>query len=173
MTPPANRTALAIALVGAGLACRRSPPACNAIKNEATPVPFTAKSGPLPVLAGGPLEDGVYQATRAEGYGAVAASGRRMTLAVSAGGTELGWSGDVLDAAGATVLASIHANARVTASGNRLDLTTICSSVSPDPLPARMAYAARPGELVLGLVEAGGGFVTTYTRVPPRTDTPR
>ena len=72
----------------------------------------------------------------------------------------------MLDAAGATVLASIRANARVTASGNRLDLTTTCSSVSPAPIPARMAYTTRPGELVLGLVEAGGGFVTTYTRVP-------
>lgn len=169
MTPPANRAALAIALVGAGLACRRSLPACNAIKNDATPVPFTAKSGPVPVFAGGPLEDGVYQATRAEGYGAVAASGRRMTLAVSAGGTELRWSGDVLEATGATVLASIRANARVAASGSRLDLTTTCPSVSPNPLPAEMAYAAGPGELRLGLVDARGAFVTTYTRVPAGT----
>ena len=58
-----------------------------------------------------------------------------MTLAVTPGGTELRWSGDLLDAAGATVLASIRANARVTASGNRLDLTTTCSSVSPAPIP--------------------------------------
>jgi hypothetical protein len=148
-----------------------SPPAlCNTIPNDAKPVPYTPKAGPLPAFAGGPIEDGLYRATRAEGYGDVDPNGRRMTLAVSGGGTELAWSGEMLDAAGVTSLATLRANARATATGSRLDLTTTCSSRSPSPIPARLSYTARPGTLVLGLVDAGGDFVTTYERVP---DAPR
>ena len=170
MTGRAAGRSLQVLLAAAALAgCRRAappPPTCNTLANVATPVPFTPKAGPLPLFTGGPLEDGVYRATRAEGYGDVDHDGRRMTLAVSAGGTEIAWSGDVLDASGARVLASVRANARVSATGNRLDLTTLCASLSPSPLPAPMSFTARPGELVLGLVEAGGAFVTTYQRAP-------
>jgi hypothetical protein len=156
-----------LVLVLAG-ACRRATPApCDALPNQAPAVPFTVVSGALPPFTGGVLEDGVYQAVRAEGYGGAAPSGRRMTLAVRNGGAELAWAGDMLDAAGTNVLASLRANATVSVAGNRLRLTTTCSSISPPPLPDAMAFSASPGKLVLAFVDGAAASVTTYARRAP------
>ena len=98
-----------------------------------------------------------------------------MTLVVSGhGGTELAWSGDVLDARGATPR-RLAARERDTCRPREAGcaLTTTCSSISPSPLPTAMAFTATPGALVLALVDGGGDFVTTYTRVAVKTDTPR
>jgi len=153
--------AAAAALAGG---CRHAGHPCEALANDAAPVPFTPRSGPPPVFVGGAIEDGLYRASRVEGFGGVEPSGRRMTLEVSGNGTVLAWSGDVLGTRGETTLAKVRADARASASGNRLDLVTTCSSVTPAPLPSQLAFSAQPGVLILGLVDARGAFVTTYAK---------
>jgi hypothetical protein len=155
---------LATALLSLGAACRRAPPPCNALVNQAPRVTFIARPGPPPVFVGGAIRDGIYEASRAEGYGAAAPSGRRMTLAVSDGGTRFSWAGELLDPTGATATASIRADAAVVVAGRELALTTVCTSVTPSPLPDRMAFTATPERLVLGFVEGTSASVTTYER---------
>ncbi len=148
-------------------ACRHRAPACNAIVNQAPAVPFT-RGGRAPLLGGGAIADGLYDATRAEGFGDAPAAGRRMTLEVRNLGTRFAWAGDILDAAGANVTLSLRANANVTASGTWLALATTCSSLSPSPLPATMVFAASPNMLVLASRDEQGAVtsVTTYARRP-------
>ena len=161
---PSLLLATVVALAPSGACHRSAPPACNAIVNRARPVPFTAVPGALPALTGGAVEDGVYEAVRAEGYGGATPSGRRMTLVVRNGGAELAWAGDLLDPTGSTATASVRANATAVVSGNRLRLTTTCSSIAPSPLPDTMAFSASPGKLRLAFVDGGAASVTTYAR---------
>ncbi len=159
---------LAVTLAGAAalaVGCRHAGHPCEELANDAAPVPFAPRSGPAPAFVGGAIQDGLYQAIRVEGFGAVEPSGRRMTLAVSGNGTVLAWSGDVLGTRGETTLATVRADARASASWNRLDLVTTCASIAPSPLPSQLAFSAQPGLLVLGLADARGTFVTTYAKV--------
>jgi hypothetical protein len=160
--------ALGILVGAAALAvgCRPAGHRCEPLPNDASPVAFAPRSGPPPTFTGGAIEDGLYRAVRVEGYGGVEPSGRRMTLAVSGNGTVLAWSGEVLGTRGETILATVRADARASATGNRLDLVTSCASVAPSPLPSQLAFTASPGFLVLGLVDARGAFVTTYVNLP-------
>ena len=140
-------------------------PICNAIPNGAPSVPFTADPGAPPSFEGGQIEDGLYFATVVEGTGTTTPAGRRLTLAVTNGGTQLFWNGDVLDGTAQDIEETFAANATAIASGNTLALTTTCTSVSPSPLPASMSYTASATTLVLAFVSSSTNTaVTTYTR---------
>jgi hypothetical protein len=139
-------------------------PTCSTVPNGATAVPFTAKTGAAPTPMGGPIRDGLYYATRADGYGMITPSGRRLTLVVSGAGTQLLWIGEVLDPAGAAVTLSFRANASAVISGTTIALTTTCSSASMSPLPPAMTYTASGSDLSLGVINGADGAVTTYTR---------
>ena len=172
--PRSSRALPAPAVLAAGVllvagACKRTAPSCNTLDNQAAAVAFVARPGPPPVFAGGPIADGVYRATRAEGYGSATRAGRRMTLAVSDGATHFAWAGDALTADAANVMASIRANAQVSVKGNRLALTTTCSSVATSPLPDEMSFSATPDQLTLAFVDGAAASVTTYTRVQAGT----
>lgn len=139
-------------------------PTCNAIANGAPSVVFTAETGAPPAFTGGPIIDGLYFATDVVGFGATTPAGRRLTLAVTGGGTALFWNGQVLDGTAQDIEETFAANATATASGNTLTLTTTCASVSPSPLPASMAYTATATTLVLAVTTGAGNVaVTTYT----------
>jgi hypothetical protein len=163
-THPISALLVTATLLALTPACRRATRPCNTLVNQAPRVTFTARPGPPPAFAGGAIHDGVYEAVLAEGYGAMAPRGRRMTLAVSDGGTRFSWAGELLDPTGTTATASIRADAAVTVTGRELALTTLCASVSPSPLPDRMAFTATPDRLVLGFLEATGASVTTYEK---------
>lgn len=141
-----------------------APPVCNSAVNSAQAVPFTARTGSPPVPSGGPIVDGVYVSTATEGYGAVTPAGRRITIVVLGGASQILWTGEVLDATGATVTLSFAANTHASASGNQLAFTVDCSSTSPAPIPAALTYTATPGQLVLSLAKGADTSVTTYTR---------
>jgi hypothetical protein len=137
---------------------------CNTVSNDARAVPFTAATGTPPAPGGGTLVEGVYFATRAEGYGSATPAGRRLTLVILGGGTRMLWAGDVLDAAGGTTTLSFRATAAVTVSGSHLNVSTTCSSISPPPLPAVLAFTASGDQLVLSAETGGATSVTTYQR---------
>jgi hypothetical protein len=140
-------------------------PACNAIANGAPSVAFSAETGAPPAFSGGQIADGLYFATEVGGYGTTAPAGRRLTLAVTGGGTAFFWNGQVLDGTAQDIEETFAANATATASGSTLTLTTTCASVSPSPLPASMGYTASATALVLAVsTGAGDAAVTTYTR---------
>jgi hypothetical protein len=140
-------------------------PVCNTVTNNAPSVPFTTGTGAPPTLGGGTIRDGLYEATKAEGFGTVTPSGRRLTLVILDSASQMLWSGDVLDAAGSTVLSSFTANAAMAAFGTQIALTVTCSSTTPAPLPTALTYQATATELLLGLIDSGGnGAITTYTR---------
>jgi len=136
-------------------------PVCNTVTNNAPSVPFTTGTGTPPALNGGAIADGLYEATKAEGFGTVTPSGRRLTLVILDGATQMLWSGDVL----ATVLSSFTANATMAVSGNQITITPTCSSTTPAPLPPAVTYQSTATELRLALIDSGGnGAITTYTR---------
>jgi hypothetical protein len=139
-------------------------PVCNGAVNSAHAVPFTARTGAPPVPSGGPIVDGVYVSTATEGYGAVTPAGRRITLVVLGGASQILWTGEVLDATAATVTLSFAANTHASATGNQLAFTVDCSSTSPAPIPAALTYTATAGQLVLSLANGANTSVTTYTR---------
>jgi hypothetical protein len=122
---------------GGGTTCLNQPdltaptPMCNRAVNNARAVPFMARTGSPPVPSGGPIADGVYVSTAAEGYGATTPAGRRITLVVLAGATKMLWTAEVLDATGATVSLSFTANTDMQVSGNQLSFTVGCASVQP------------------------------------------
>jgi hypothetical protein len=155
---------------GGGTTCARGPdltaaaPACNSVVNSAHAVPFTARTGSPPAPIGGPIVDGVYVSTATEGWGAVAPAGRRITIVVLGGATEMLWTGDVLDASGAAVTLSFAANARSAAVGNQITFTVDCSSTSPAPIPPALTYTATSNQLVLSLTKGSDTSMTTYTR---------
>ena len=107
------------------------------------------RTGTPPTPMGGAIRDGVYVATAAEGYGAVSPAGRRLTLAVTGGATQILWTGDVLDGAGATVTLTFTANTHITASGNQIAFTVDCASMSPSPIPASLTYTATSDQLIM------------------------
>jgi len=154
---------------GAG-ACPNAPsltaaaPACNTVTNGAAAVPFTAGTGTPPTAMGGPIDDGVYYATQASGYGSATPAGRRLTIVILGGGTQMLWAGDVLDATGTTTSLSFRANATASVSGTQISMTTTCSSASTSPLPPALDYTAPAGQLILSLTSNGATSVTTYTR---------
>ena len=154
-----------LAVLATAPACKRKPPACNTVANNAPAIPFSA-GGAAPLLAGGAIADGVYHATRAEGFNDAPAAGRRMTLQVSDHGRTFAWAGEVLDAAGKTVTAPVSANATVSVSGTWLAVTTTCPAEGPSPLPSTMVFTATPTTLILAARDEQGTItsVTTYTR---------
>jgi len=154
-----------LAVLATAPACKRKPPACNAIANSAPAVPFSV-GGAAPLLGGGTISDGVYHAIRAEGFNDAPPAGRRMTLQVSNHGRTFDWAGDVLDAAGKTVTASVTATANVSVSGTWLAVTTTCPTEGPSLLPSTMVFSATPTTLVLAARDDQGTItsVTTYAR---------
>jgi hypothetical protein len=138
--------------------------ACNSVVNSAHAVPFTARSGTPSTPMGGVILDGLYVSTATEGWGAVSPAGRRITIVVLGGGTQMLWTGDVLDATGATVTLSFAANAHAAASGNQIAFTVDCSSSSPSPIPPALTYTASATQLILSLLNGADTSVTTYTR---------
>jgi hypothetical protein len=141
------------------------PPRCNSIANNAQAVPFTMRNGTPPTPAGGTIRDGVYAATAAEGYGAVTPAGRRLTLAVTGNATQMLWTGDVLDATGATVTLSFTANTHIATAGNQVSFTVDCASSSPSPIPASLTYTASGDQLIMSRATGADVAVTTYTRM--------
>jgi hypothetical protein len=142
-------------------------PACNTVASDGAPaVPFTARTGMPAPSTGGAIRDGLYFATRAEGYGNAPQTGRRLTLVVTTGAaTQLLYAGDVLDAAGMTPTSSFRVNATVSSlSGAQIGLTTVCSSMAASPLPSMLGYTASATELVFTLVNGNDASATTYTR---------
>jgi hypothetical protein len=140
-------------------------PACNTVSNSgAQPIAFTMRTGTPPAPAGGTILDGLYYATRAEGYGNVTASGRKLALVVAAGATQLLFGGDVLDATATTTTLTFHTNATASVSGTSIALTPTCSSVSPPPLPPSLAYTVSGSDLALALINGSDVSITTYTR---------
>jgi hypothetical protein len=139
-------------------------PTCNAIANGAPSVAFSAATGTPPMFTGGQIADGLYFATEVDGYGTTTPAGRRLTLAVTGGGTAFFWNGQVLDGTAQDIEETFAANATGTAAGSTLTLTTTCASVSPSPLPASMSYTASATRLALAAsTGAGNVAVTTYT----------
>jgi hypothetical protein len=158
---------------GGGGACPSPPdftaaaPTCNTAPNGAGAVPFTAVTGTPPAPGGGVIVDGVYRSVRAEGYGSVAAAGRRITIVVVGNGTQMLWTGEVLDATATTTTLSFAANAAVTpaaGTSTRIQLDTTCSSAATSPLPAALDFTATPSQMVLSLSSSAGTSVTTYQR---------
>lgn len=155
---------------GGGTTCSNQPdltaptPMCNRAVNSAHAVPFTARTGSPPAPTGGVIADGVYVSAAAEGYGAIMPAGRRITLVVLGGATKMLWTGEVLDATGATVSVSFTANTEISASGNQINFTVGCTSRSPPPVPATLMYTATATKLVLSLTTGADTAVTTYMR---------
>ena len=139
-------------------------PACNTLMNSAAAVPFTAGTGAPPTPAGGVITDGIYHATRVEGFGGAPAAGRRITLAVLDGGTRILWAGDVLDAMATTTVLTFRADTHVAAAGAQIAFTVDCSSSTPSPIPPSLGYTASGDQLVLQLTSNGATSVTTYAR---------
>jgi hypothetical protein len=155
---------------GGGTTCLNQPdltaptPMCNRAVNNARAVPFMARTGTPPAPTGGVIADGVYVSTATEGYGVITPAGRRITLVVLAGATKMLWTGEVLDATGATVSQAFTANTDISASGNQINFTVGCASTSPPPVPAALTYTATAGQLVLSLITGANTAVTTYMR---------
>jgi hypothetical protein len=154
----------------AGGACPPGPdlvtaaPACNTLANSAAAVPFTAGAGAPPHPAGGVIADGIYHATRVEGFGGAPAAGRRITIDVLDGATRVLWAGDVLDAAAATTVLTFRADTHAAPAGTQIAFTVDCSSSTPSPIPPSLDYTASGDQLVLSLTNNGATSVTTYTR---------
>jgi hypothetical protein len=155
---------------GDGGACPPEPdlvtaaPACNTLANSASAVPFTAAAGAPPAPGGGVIADGLYHATRVEGFGGATAAGRRITIDILEGGTRFLWAGEVLDATATTTLLSFRADTHAAPAGSQIAFTVDCSSSTPSPIPPSLAYTASGDDLVLSLTNNGATSVTTYTR---------
>jgi hypothetical protein len=155
---------------GGGSACPNAPaltapsPACNTVTNGATAIPFTTGTGTPPTPAGGTVVDGVYYATQASGYNGATPAGRKLTIVILGGGTQMLWAGQVLDATGTTSALTFTANATASASGTQIAMSTTCMSTTMSPLPAALDYTATANQLVLSLTTNGATSVTTYTR---------
>jgi hypothetical protein len=140
-------------------------PACNTVNNSGAPaIPFTMRTGTPPAPTGGAIQDGLYYATSAQGYGNVTPSGRKLALVVAAGATQLLFGGDVLDATATTTTLTFHANASASVSGNNIVLAATCSSVNPPPLPPSLAYSVSGSDLALALINGNDVSITIYSR---------
>lgn len=134
---------------------------CNTVPNTALAVAFSDGAGERPTFTGGTIVDGLYQASKVEGWNASNKMGRQMTLVVAEQGTKIFWSGDVL--AGSD-RANLKAITTVAPSGNQLALTVLCLQ-SQAAIPATMTFTATPTQLVLAAAQNDALTVTTYTRV--------
>jgi hypothetical protein len=140
-------------------------PICNAVPNGAPSVAFTADPGSPPSFIGGAVQDGLYYVTAVDGYGSAIPAGRRLTLAITGGGTQLFWNGETLDGTAQDIEQTYAANATASVSGSTLTLTTTCASVSPSPLPASVSFTATATTLALAsVISASNVSVVTYTR---------
>jgi hypothetical protein len=140
-------------------------PNCNVVVNNATAVPFTQGTGTPPMPAGGTIRDGLYEATRAEGYGGATPAGRRLTLVVLNGATRFFFAGEVLDAAGAQTTLAFRVNATAAVSGTRVVFTTTtCMSTATSPLPPALDFTATGDNLIMALTSGATTSVTIYTR---------
>jgi hypothetical protein len=139
-------------------------PACNTVTNAALAIPFTPGVGAAPAPAGGAIQDGLYEATRTEAYGAATGGGRRITFVITGGATRMLWAGEVLDATGATVTTSFRADTTIAVAGSRLSFTVDCASSTPSPIPPALDFTAAGQTLVLSLANGSTVAATTYTR---------
>ncbi len=149
-----------------GAICSNSPDyastsACNTVPNTAPAVAFTDGAGDRPTFVGGTIVDGLYQASKVEGWNISTKMGRQMTLVAAERGTKLFWSGDVL---AGSARANLKAITNVVPSGNQLAATVLCRQ-GQGAIPATMSYTATPTQLVLAAGQDDALTVTTYTRV--------
>jgi hypothetical protein len=139
-------------------------PACDTVVNSAAAIPFTALAGTAPLPAGGTILDGLYESTKTGAYGATTGTGRRITFVIVEGGTRMLWAGEVLDGAGTGVQTSFRANASISVSGTRINVTADCVSTPTSPLPAAFDFTVSDSDLVLSLASGSTTLATTYTR---------
>lgn len=138
-------------------------PMCNTLANSAALVPFTPQTGAPPAATGGIIRDGIYEATRAEGFGTAPAAGRHITVAILEGATLWLWNGEVLDAAGTQATSSFRVNAAVTIAGTVVTFQTTCMSGPSSPLPAALNFSVAGDDLLL-FQDGPNAAATTYTR---------
>ncbi len=134
---------------------------CNTVPNTAVAVSFTDGTGDPPAFTGGTILDGVYQATKVEGWNPVSRTGRRFTIVVAEQGKKLFWSGDVLTE---TESVSLKAITTAATSGNQLTQAALCLQGAVG-IPNTMSYTATPSRLVLAATQGDALLVTTYTRM--------
>jgi hypothetical protein len=151
-------------------------PACNNLPFPAARVPFAAGTGSPPIFTGGTLVDGLYTATKAEGWNTTTGSGRQMGIVIANNGKTMLWFGQTLNAdgsgdvdAGSANLAWLRGNYTLSpASANTLAVTVTCSAgttKAPDAL-LYTATSTNPPQLVLANAGAADPTVavTTYER---------
>jgi hypothetical protein len=145
---------------------------CNTLPFPAPRLPFTVGSGSAPSFTGGALVDGLYAATRAEGWNVSNGTGRQMGLVLGNGGKTLLWFGQILDADGngdlesGTAVGWLRGNYDLEVGANTLDLTATCQTGSGAQAPAQLLYTAVPGnppQLLLGSAQGQSVSLTTYT----------
>jgi hypothetical protein len=135
-------------------------PECNSVVNSATAVGFTSTDASAPAPMGGTILDGLYEATRTEGYGTTSGTGRRITFVVVEGATRILWAGEVI----AATTAAFRADTRIKTSGTQINFTADCVSTMPSPIPDVLDYTVSGANLVLSLVNGEAVTATTYTR---------
>ena len=139
-------------------------PTCSNIANGAPAVPFTQGTGAAPTFTGGTLRDGLYHATRAEGFGTTTGSGRKLTLLVLDGGTQFLYGGEVLDAAGGQSVGLVRMNATGAASGSSIAFSVTCMAPGTASLPTTLDYTVSGNDLIMGTTNGSVTSITTYTR---------
>jgi len=140
------------------------PTTCDKVANSATAIPFTPLTGTQPAPTGGTVLDGLYESTKTGVYGATTGNGRRITFVITtlADGTKhMLWNGEVRDATGANVTASLKTDVTVTIAGTQIANTTInCGATAL--LPPAFDYTVSGSDLILSL--SSSMAATTYTR---------
>jgi hypothetical protein len=149
---------------------------CNNLPFPTTRVPFTVGAGSAPSFTGGTLVDGLYAASKAEGWGVTAGSGRQMGIVIGNGGKTLLWFGQTLNQdgsgdvdAGTAGLYWLRGNYDLSVvSGNTLELIQTCldpasTTRGPDQL-LYTATAGTPPQLLLANAASPSAAVTTYER---------
>ncbi len=137
---------------------------CDNVVNSATAIPFTPLTGTQPVPTGGTVLDGLYESTKTGVYGATTGNGRRITFVITtlADSTKhMLWNGEVRDATGANVTATLQADVTVTIAGTQITNTKInCGATAL--LPPAFDYTVSGSDLILSL--SSSMAATTYTR---------
>ena len=136
---------------------------CDNVVNSATAIPFTPLTGTQPAPTGGTVLDGLYESTKTGVYGATTGNGRRITFVITtlADGRHMLWNGEVRDATGTNVTASLRADVTVTIAGTQITNTKInCGATAL--LPAAFDYTVSGSDLILSL--SSSMAATTYTR---------
>jgi len=80
------------------------------------------------------------------------------------GATRMLWAGEVLDAAGTTVVSQFRADTAISVSGTRINFTTSCVSTTPSPIPPALDFTVSGQNLILSLANGSTVAATTYTR---------